>query len=119
MKILKPFRFHLKKSKRIKISLINILLTGSINQLRNYESRIFSDCFRPKTKSKYETKKTCKTCYHWSKTLLKFGIVVLELVCMFRSKPSLKIGSVQLNKYETAPNFILLSQNLTLDCLLI
>ena len=26
---------------------------------------------------------------------------------------------VQLNKYETAPNFIQLSQNLTLDCLLI
>ena len=26
---------------------------------------------------------------------------------------------LQLNKYETAPNFIQLSQNLTLDCLLI
>ena len=26
---------------------------------------------------------------------------------------------VQLNKYETAPNFIQLSQNLTSDCLLI
>ena len=26
---------------------------------------------------------------------------------------------IQLNKYETAPNFIQLSQNLTLDCLLI
>ena len=27
--------------------------------------------------------------------------------------------SLQLNKYETAPNFIQLTQNLTLDCLLI
>ena len=27
--------------------------------------------------------------------------------------------AVQLNKYETAPNFIQLSQNLTSDCLLI
>ena len=27
--------------------------------------------------------------------------------------------TLQLNKYETAPNFIQLSQNLTLDCLLI
>ena len=26
---------------------------------------------------------------------------------------------IQLNKYETAPNFILLNQNLTWDCLLL
>ena len=29
------------------------------------------------------------------------------------------LGTIQLNKYETAPNFIQLNQNFTLDCLLI
>ena len=35
------------------------------------------------------------------------------------SETFLKIILLQLNKYETAPNFIQLSQNLTSDCLLI
>ena len=35
------------------------------------------------------------------------------------SQESTKLLQVQLNKYETAPNFIQLNQNLTWDCLLI
>jgi hypothetical protein len=36
----------------------------------------------------------------------------------FRQKKN-DLHDIQLNKYETDPNFIQLSQNLTLDCLLI
>ena len=37
----------------------------------------------------------------------------------YTSVPNRRLTLIQLNKYETAPNFIQLSQNLTLDCLLI
>ena len=42
-----------------------------------------------------------------------------ELASTLGGKNILMIYTVHLNKYETAPNFILLSQNLTSDCLLI
>ena len=37
----------------------------------------------------------------------------------YTSVPNRRLTLIQLNKYETAPNFIQLSQNLTSDCLLI
>ena len=39
--------------------------------------------------------------------------------CFFDSMADRKGNYLQLNKYETAPNFIQLSQNLTSNCLLI
>ena len=37
--------------------------------------------------------------------------------CCTDEEKMLGLPNVQLNKYETAPNFIQLTQNLTLDCL--
>ena len=37
----------------------------------------------------------------------------------YKKKKVIKSIEIQLNKYETAPNFIQLTQNLTWDCLLI
>ena len=42
-----------------------------------------------------------------------------ELASTLGGKNILMIYTVHLNRYETAPNFLLLSQNLTSDCLLI
>ena len=42
------------------------------------------------------------------------GMIFLMLVRFFQRLPNFGgINALQLNKYETAPNFILLSQNLT------
>ena len=66
--------------------------------------------------------------------MLSFGLIELELSHIYKAVPGaviiMKSNSpnsdisiyrkiVHLNKYETAPNLIQLSQNLTSDCLLI
>ena len=48
--------------------------------------------------------------------------ILLQLLLskvIFKSKSTLIRTNVQLNKYETVPYFLQLSQNLTMDCLLI
>ena len=60
----------------------------------------------------------CPECNHKSQDCTTFA---RHAVLNHHDKAGKKtiVGLVQLNKYEIAPNFIQLTQNLTSDCLLI
>ena len=58
---------------------------------------------------------TCRFSQLWKKPFQRIGHNYSDFFTFSLSRQHY----IQLNKYETAPNFILLSQNLTSDCLLI
>jgi hypothetical protein len=58
----------------------------------------------------------------WLGFILWFGIAVVIMIMIIMCSPmnrKIKCGLVQLNEYETVLYFLLLSKNLTWDCLLI
>ena len=59
---------------------IFILLTGSKNQFRNYESQIFTISLTNQIVFTKNNSKTWKTCSSWPKKSWKIGTVVSELV---------------------------------------